>query len=260
VARPRRRLRRAPRPSSPRALEASYARALRGLNRDLVGVVARALAPHLARAARLEREAREDADREWFADIDWSLIRVRLGRIVGRGGPLVDAFGRRLSRWNHANLTEILRIDLTLEPPAVTAALAAMRAENVNLITSIADRLLADVQEVVRESTTRGTRVETLARQIRERYAVSDSRADLIARDQTLKANADLTRLRHEDAGVSRYVWSTSRDERVRPMHADLEGRVFSWSAPPVTNERGDRNHPGGDFQCRCVAIPVLDD
>lgn len=257
---PRRRTRRGPRPSSPAALEASYARALRALNRDMVGVVRRALEPALARAARLEREAREDADSSWFADLDWNLIRVRLGRIVGRGGPIVDAFGRRLSAWNHANMTEILKIDLTLEPPAVKAALEAFRRENVNLITSIADRLLNDVRDVVRESTTRGTRVETLARQIRERYAVSDSRAELIARDQTLKANAALTETRHKDAGIERYVWSTSRDSRVRDEHAALEGRVFSWSDPPITNPRGDRNHPGEDYQCRCVAIPVLDD
>jgi SPP1 gp7 family putative phage head morphogenesis protein len=231
------------------------------LNRDLVGVVARALAPALERARRLEAEAREDADREWFADIDWSVIRVRLGRIVGRAGPLVDQFGRRIARWNHQNLTEILRIDLTLEPPAVQVALAAFRRENVDLITSIADRLLDDVREVVRESTTRGTRVETLARQIRERYAVSDSRAELIARDQTLKANADLTRIRHEDAGVKRYRWSTSKDSRVRDEHAALEGRICEWSNPPPgAGPRGEPGHPGQWFQCRCVAIPILED
>ena len=28
----------------------------------------------------------------------------------------------------------------------------------------------------------------------------------------------------------------------------------------PVTNEDGDTNIPGGDFQCRCTAEPNLDD
>jgi uncharacterized protein with gpF-like domain len=42
-------------------------------------------------------------------------------------------------------------------------------------------------------------------------------------------------------------------------MHRALEGTVHSYNDPPVTNKQGDRNHPGGDYQCACQAEPVID-
>jgi SPP1 gp7 family putative phage head morphogenesis protein len=54
---------------------------------------------------------------------------------------------------------------------------------------------------------------------------------------------------------VEEYVWSTSRDERVRPSHSAKDGKRFKWNDPP-----SDTGHPGNEIQCRCVAIPVLDD
>lgn len=46
---------------------------------------------------------------------------------------------------------------------------------------------------------------------------------------------------------------------RVRDTHVALNGETFSWSDPPVTSETGERNHPGEDYSCRCVAVAVLD-
>lgn len=84
------------------------------------------------------------------------------------------------------------------------------------------------------------------------------SKAELLARDQTLKLNAAISRTRQQAAGISKYYWTTVGDERVRKMHDDLDGKLFSWDDPPITNEAGDHNHPGEDYQCRCTASPYL--
>ncbi|QJE73761.1 minor capsid protein [Aerophototrophica crusticola] len=47
------------------------------------------------------------------------------------------------------------------------------------------------------------------------------------------------------------YVWRTMRDERVRPSHAERDGKVFRWSDPP------QGGHPGEASNCRCWAEPV---
>lgn len=271
-----RRARRAARPRTPNEIEMAYERELVGISRRLSAEVQRFLDPLIEEARKAE--AREDAgEREdanifsRFLDLDFGLLRIRLLRIVTEQvlSPILDRFGRQIAKWNARDIARILLIDIADESPAVRAALERWRRENVSLITSIAERLLRDVFERVSRYAREGGRVETFAREIAERYKVSDSRARLIARDQVLKANSDLTRIRHEEAGVTRYIWSTSRDERVRGnptgkwpdgLHYQLEGRVFSWAEPPVTNKKGDRNHPGQDYQCRCVAIPVLDD
>lgn len=255
---------RLPRPAEPDGPERAYTAALRSLNRDLVGLVKAFLSKPLERAARAERaeaeRERQDGPLDGFAGLDFGTLKVRLGRLAERrAGEIAETFAGRIGSWNSREIARVLGINLTREPAEVERALTEWQRENVALITSIAERLHDDVAEVVRDATRRGARVETLAGELAERYGVSESRAELIARDQVLKANADLTRIRHASAGIDRYVWSTSRDERVRPLHRALEGTIQSWDAPPVTNDRGDRNHPGGDYQCRCVAIPVLD-
>ena len=42
-------------------------------------------------------------------------------------------------------------------------------------------------------------------------------------------------------------------------MHKDLDGKIFEFANPPITNEKGDRNNPGEDWQCRCEAIPIVE-
>ncbi len=95
-------------------------------------------------------------------------------------------------------------------------------------------------------------RVEELRSLVMERFDVSKSRADLIARDQVLKLNGQITEERQTRAGVEQYVWTTAGDERVREEHAALEGQVIDWNSPPTVG------HPGEDYQCRCVAFPLI--
>jgi SPP1 gp7 family putative phage head morphogenesis protein len=249
------------RPKIPLDVAASYVRALEKINRELRIATRSFLAPWIEQT---REEQRDDAD------LDFGLLRVRLERIAKRGArDIVDQFGDRIAKWNLADLGEVLKIDLDAEPPAVRRLLERWRAENVDLIESIATRLHGDVRDIVRDATRKGTRVETVSRQIAERFDVSRSRANLIARDQVLKANADLTRERCSEAGVRRYRWSTSHDERVRGtpggkwpkgLHYALDGREFTFDDPPIVNPNGDRGMPGTDFSCRCVAIPILED
>lgn len=188
-------------------------------------------------------------------------IRLRLAERIQSSevSEIVDAFGRRVNAKNLADTARVLRMSPDALPPSVRSVLDAFRRENVRLIGSVLDDQISEVSELVRDAVRTGRRVEDLAEDIEARFGVSTSRARLIARDQVLKANSAMTQTRMTAAGVSRYRWSTSRDERVRPMHRELEGQIFNWSDPPITNEKGDRNHPGEDINCRCVPVAVLD-
>lgn len=135
------------------------------------------------------------------------------------------------------------------EPSMVTA----WRKENTDLIVSLVKDQVEELKSQILERT-QGLRVEEIQALIQERFSVSASRAELIARDQTLKLNAQMSRENFKRAGVSRYVWTTTRDERVREEHEALDGQTFSFDDPP------EPGNPGEDFQCRCTAFPVFDD
>jgi SPP1 gp7 family putative phage head morphogenesis protein len=140
--------------------------------------------------------------------------------------------------------------------PTNSASVAQARAKNIELISKAEDTYHQQIVEVLEDPDNFGLRVEELAKLLGERGEVSESRAELIARDQTSKLNAALNEERQTAAGVAEYVWSTSKDERVRESHKELEGETFSWSSPPIID--GEPLNPGEDICCRCIAVPVI--
>lgn len=103
---------------------------------------------------------------------------------------------------------------------------------------------------------------------IEREWDVSSNKAKFLARQETSLFLSKFRREQSKHAGIRKYKWSTSGDERVRPEdgskftpgnnHKRLHGKVFSYGDPPIVDTKtGRRAEPGEDFNCRCVAIPV---
>lgn len=231
----------------------------------------------LGLAAQAEAEIGREYDRlvaVVFAEIDDLLIArgarrdavsiAELFRLIEqRLRP--EAILRRLFGQVQRETGEALHRQLpTLAIPAVVSNGAQLQtawvARNVDLI-RIEDPIKAAIEKVLEQPLDRGVRVEEVREQLREEFGFSKRRAQLIARDQTLKLSGQLQQARQRQAGITRYTWTTSDDERVRPRHEELNETVHLWTEPPVVDLRtGRRAHPGEDFQCRCNADPILDD
>lgn len=175
---------------------------------------------------------------------------------------IANGFVSRGDAQNHAEVSIDLKnqtgIDLSAylrNSPNIAERVNTLTAGNVQLIKSIRSQYLDKVQNAVMQAMVKGTLNKDLAAQIKDLGKTTEKRAMFIARDQSSKLNAALTQARHEDVGIKKYMWSTSLDERVRDSHADKEGQIFEYANPPA-----DTGHPGHDFNCRCMAIPVLDD
>lgn len=256
-------------PAQPRRIEARFQLLTTRVSDRFAEDLWRRLEPVLKRAeARAEaarRGARQDAKEldedaeELAAILEGAHAKVgEAERALDVAGEL-RRIGEDLHGWNAHELARVLGISLDdiVDDPA---ALRDFRERAAKLIRSIPEQHLERVKALIEEAHSSGMRVETLRKRLQAELGISKRRAELIARDQVLKANAEITRQRQIAAGVTRYEWDTSQDERVRAEHRALHGQVFMWDTPPVTNKKGDRNHPGTDFQCRCVAIPVFDD
>ena len=191
-------------------------------------------------------------------------IRVKVEQTVKKSAPNIAArMVRDTERSNrgsmNAQYATLLKIAPFSSNKGLEKVMRARTRENVDLIKSIPLELLDQVEDVVRPAVTTGLRVEELMKQVRERFEVSDSRAQLIARDQVGKFNGELAQARAENLGVETYVWSISKDVRVRHDHKELEGSVQRYDTPPVVDVKtGRREKPGGDYQCRCQALPQV--
>jgi SPP1 gp7 family putative phage head morphogenesis protein len=140
-------------------------------------------------------------------------------------------------------------------------ALKGVTEKNVALITSQGKEYLGVIEKNVKEFVTQAKGPRQLAALIEAETKATANQARMIASDQLRKAHSDIAKASQQTAGFQKYKWRTQKDGRVRDDHKDLEGLVFSWDDPPITNSRtGDENNPGEDFGCRCFAEPVFDD
>ena len=167
---------------------------------------------------------------------------------------------------------DAMGVDLVkiLSTEGLTNIIDAGIAANVQLITSIPRNYLDKVQMIITQEGTKGRSGNSLIKQIQDVYPVTENRARMIARDQTAKLNGDISRQRQVSAGIRGYRWRTVGDNAVRESHKERNGKFYAWNPEDVGKrledgsvmldpEAEDIGHPGEDYQCRCIAEPVIE-
>jgi SPP1 gp7 family putative phage head morphogenesis protein len=193
-----------------------------------------------------------------------SILADLLLRVLGRATTQLRATeivmrlaGRRAADTNLTEWRALVRqaygVDVLRGEPWLADQMAGWEQANLALIQSVPAQVVDQIRQQITQAVSQGTSLRTLKGIVAERLGVADSRAELIARDQIAKLNADLTQRRQRAIGVTRYQWQTVGDERVRTSHRAHDNRFFDWSKPPAGT-----GHPGHDVRCRCRASPVL--
>lgn len=186
-------------------------------------------------------------------------LRRSLTRIDTQAKMISSDFVTTMDRTNkerfYSAMRQAIGVDLgnTVQREDLSDLLIAKNRENVSLIKSIPEEYFKKVEQIVFSNTVTGATASSMIEQIRNVGKVTDSRAKLIARDQTSKLNSALSQARAKSAGIEEYVWRTAGDDRVRDSHSSKNGKVFRYDDPPK-----DTGHPGHDIQCRCVAQPII--
>lgn len=129
----------------------------------------------------------------------------------------------------------------------------AATVANVELIKSIPSQFHEKAKAIVLQGATKGQRYTQIAEELQKQLDVTEGRAKFIARDQMAKLNASITEAKQTALGIKEYEWVTAGDERVRESHREKNGQTFLWSNPP-----DDTGHPGEDYNCRCIARPII--
>lgn len=143
----------------------------------------------------------------------------------------------------------------------VADILKASVAENVALIKSIPQQYFKDIQGAIMRGITQGEGSKTVFDKVTHTGAVTDRRAELIARDQTSKTTSALNGARMEQLGIKQFEWLHSGGgNEPRPLHLnELDGNIYSLDDPPVIDEKtGVRGLPGYLINCGCRMRPVI--
>lgn len=146
--------------------------------------------------------------------------------------------------------------------PEQVTKIAEEYTENMKMyIKGWTEENIIKLREEIKQNTLEGKRFEGIVSAIENNYGVSQSKAKFLARQETNLLATKLKETRYLDAGVTEYRWvcvKGSPAHPVRPMHKKLDGTVHSWNNPPIVDQKGNRKNPGEDFNCRCVAKPIV--
>ena len=159
---------------------------------------------------------------------------------------------------------KIVAEDLAVKPELTEEGKRAILQEytdNMKLsIKTFADQEIRTLRAKVEENAQAGYRFDNLIDHIQDRYGVTQRKAKFLARNETMIMMSDYQEQRFAAAGVRRYIWQTSHDERVRSSHSELNGKPFFFADPPMIDSTGRKCNPGQDYGCRCIARPILED
>lgn len=138
----------------------------------------------------------------------------------------------------------------------VLSKIAKDYAENMKLyIKNWNETSIKRLRDKIIDNTFNGYRSSKLITMIQHDYDVSKTKAKFLAEQETRLVLANYSKARYKDIGVDEYIWRARHDNKTRPEHRLLDGKICSFSNPPIVDlKTGRRANPAEDYNCRCVA------
>lgn len=245
----------------PNSAERDYYRVLRAVVRELRKYT-NELLPSIKPSLKQDADS-EDIINEVTARFNNSRVREAALNEVQRIISSVDNIARQ--NMNKA-FKNCLGVDVFMSNTALLDKITSeWYASQSQLINSIVSTYTDKLGTIISNAVQRGSLYKDVYADVKHLYDITDNRAKFIARNEIGNLNAITTKTRQQEAGVNCYEWLTSRDERVRASHAAMDGNLYYWSRSTPGEINGRKVYPtpglqpGMDYNCRCVAIPIID-
>lgn len=107
---------------------------------------------------------------------------------------------------------------------------------------------------------TLGQSVETILSDFDDMVETRKNHAKFVAQNQIQNFNSLTTNIRAKNVGVTKAIWRTTGDEKVRPSHADRDGKTFDIAEGLYSSVDGVYLQAGVSPNCRCYVDYVLED
>lgn len=129
-----------------------------------------------------------------------------------------------------------------------------------NLITSVNSTTADQILAAIRQGTSDGVTHDDIAREIKDTFNLRGKQATLISRQESGSALNGGRFLQLKEEKVGQHEWLSSRDDRVRDSHSEIDGEIvdvgeeFSNGCVYPQDPDGDTDEVMG---CRCVSLPA---
>ncbi len=183
--------------------------------------------------------------------------------------------GREMAKWladKNFNRTQtqisrkLKEVGWSIKPTYTEEDKKIIRAiieDNVNLIKTIPQRFLHDLQGVLTQDFVNGGDLEKMTNVIQRAGRISNNRAALIARDQTNKTTQQLAVVNAKAFGATKGRWiHVPGKYSSRRTHVAMDGKVFNLDVGLYDSTVGRDVKPGELIYCNCqfeVLMPGFD-
>lgn len=187
-----------------------------------------------------------------------------------------DEIGREVAEWfakavDKRTQTQIKRklqsVGWSLNPNYTDAQQRMIRSivqDNVNMIRTIPQKFLRDVQRTLTQAYLEGGDREKMTKAIQRAGKMSENRAALIARDQSNKTTQQLAIANAEAYGATKGRWiHVSGKYSSRKTHIAMDGKIFDLRDGLYDSSVGRNVKPGELIYCNCqfeVLLPGFND
>lgn len=250
----------------PRTAERIYERQLIAINKVFWDKVVENIISNLPMLVASAKSLRPDSNEKrldaWSDQLKELTDKTYLDFSKAVSQPQITAVSlEQADRINNMNKNEFVKVihsSVSVNPIVqenwLQPQMKGFVSQNVDLITNLGQDQKKRLEQNLYQNLSSGNGIDKIKDDLLKSENFGKNRSRLIARDQTNKFNGQLTQLRQQEIGIGSYIWSTSKDERVRPTHAAMEGSVVAWNDPPSIG------HPGSEINCRCIAQPIITD
>jgi SPP1 gp7 family putative phage head morphogenesis protein len=254
--------------TEPKGLEVQYRKELNKLGRALIRAVNTQLLPYL-----------KSSQQEYVIDqVGGELSRIFASLNAQFTGGFTAAFATttanqavdKLDLQNrdkfNDSIASITGIDLgsIIQVEGLEDILQLSKKDNEILIKSLPQEYLKDVEIIVNKGITRGATYSTIAKEITAKVGSANSklagRIKTIARNEMQTINSKLNLRRSESLGITKGVYRTSEDERVRKCHEEINGVIYELAEGAWSPTCQKYIQPGiTDINCRCRYSPIIE-
>lgn len=114
------------------------------------------------------------------------------------------------------------------------------------------------MRDVVGQMAIEGKSRNDVAEYISKEFGIAQRHAMFLARNETAIATTSYLEAKYKEEGFTFFRWHTNIDGRERPLHKELNGKIFRFDNPPIIDERtGQTGLPGETYNCRCTFSPM---
>ena len=128
--------------------------------------------------------------------------------------------------------------------------LDSLQLRNLSALKGICDEMSKEIIRELTDGINAGEGMPKLSARIQKAVGMGKTRADLMARTETINAAVDGCRVRYEQAGITEFEFLAASDHRTCEQCASHNGKIYrltdNANLPPL--------HPG----CRCAIVPVV--